>query len=100
VEYWASSAVDLRAEEREELSRQARGIEAYHRGLKQCCGVAQAQMCQEQAQRNHILLALPAFLRLELHRLRTGVSWDAAKTAIVRDAIRPILSIQLHKSYW
>ncbi len=45
-------------------------------------------MRQEHAQRNHTLLALRAFLRLELHWLRTGVSWYEAKTAIVRDAIR------------
>jgi putative transposase len=96
VEYWASSELAWGAGEREDLSRQARSIETYHRGLKQCCGVAQAQVRQEQAQRNHILLALRAFLRLELHRLRTGVSWHEAKTVIVREAIRQYLA---HPSY-
>lgn len=96
VEHWASSDLDLEAPLREELSRQARGIENYHRGLKQCCGVAQCQARQERSQRNHIILALRAFLRLETHRLRTGVSWHETKTAIAREAIRQYLA---HPAY-
>jgi len=44
------------------------------------------------AQRNHITLALRAFLRLECHRLQTSVSWFEAKRQIVRDAIRAYLA--------
>ena len=54
----------------------------------------------------HLLLALRAFLRLGVYRLRAGMSWYEAKAAIVRDAIRSYLahpifmsSIQLRKSY-
>jgi putative transposase len=35
-------------------------------------------------------------LRLEVHRLRTGVSWYEAKAAIIRSAIREYLA---HPSY-
>lgn len=92
VEYWATSDLDLKPAQQAELSRQARGIETYHRGLKQCCGVAHCQVRSEQGQRTHILLALRAFLRLEVHRLKVGVSWYAAKAAIVRDAVRHYLA--------
>jgi len=36
--------------------------------------------------------ALRAFLRLEVYRLQTGVSWYEAKAAILREAIRRYLA--------
>ena len=49
-------------------------IENYHRGIKQYCGIERAQVRSGQAQRNHIGLALRAFLRLERYSFRTGYS--------------------------
>ena len=49
-------------------------IENYHRELKQDCGVEKCQVRSERAQRNHIGLAIRAFLRLEWHFFTTGVS--------------------------
>jgi hypothetical protein len=54
-------------------------IENYHRELKQNCGVERSQARSERAQRNHIGLALRAFLRLEWHFFTTGVSGFEAK---------------------
>ena len=51
------------------------GIEQYHRGLKQHWGVERAQVRATRAQRNHIACAIRAFVRLEVHRVRTGISW-------------------------
>ena len=68
------------------------GIEAYHRGLKQHCGVERAEVRAARAQRNHIGCAIRAFLRLEQHRLVTGVSWWEAKTSIIREAVRLYLA--------
>jgi hypothetical protein len=42
--------------------------------------------------RNHIGLAIRAFLRLEMHWFNTGISWDEAKTSIVREAVRSYLA--------
>jgi putative transposase len=81
---------------REELQRQGWGIETYHRGLKQCCGIERAQARSGRAQRNHLGLALRAFLRLEAHRLRNGVSWYEAKLGVVREAIRFYLARPLY----
>ena len=92
VERWATSDLALRPEGRDELARQAWGVEVYHRGLKQCCGVERSPARKAAAQRQHILLSLRAFLRLEAHRLRTGVSWYEAKARIVRDALRTYLA--------
>jgi len=87
-----SNMVERCAEEALHLWR----IEEYHRGLKQFCSIERAQHRSAQAQRNHIGLALRAFLRLECHRLRTGVSWFEAKTAIMRETVRAYLAQPLY----
>jgi len=92
AEYWATNALDLPAPERDRVARQCWAIESYHRGLKQCCGVERAQVRSATAQRQHIVLAVRAFVRLEAHRLATGVHWYTAKAAIIRAAIRHYLS--------
>ena len=87
--YWASRDLDLTPTRRQELAHQAWAIEDYHRGLKQCCGVERAQVRAARAQIAHMGFALRAFLRLEYHRLRTGLSWYETKAAIVRTAVSP-----------
>jgi hypothetical protein len=66
-------------------------IESYHRGIKPCTGVERCQCRSATAQRNHIGLALRAFLRLEAHGFARGIGWVEAKTAIIRDAVRAYL---------
>ena len=72
-------------------------IENYHRGLKQCCGVERCQARAGRAQRNHIGMAIRAFLRLERHFYATGVSWYEAKARIYRPAVRAYLANPLYK---
>jgi hypothetical protein len=67
-------------------------IETYHRGIKQFCGIERCQARSETAQRNHIELALRAFLRLEFYSFVKGPSWFEAKTSIIRDAVRAYLA--------
>jgi putative transposase len=92
AEYWATSDLSMTEAQRAEWARQAFGIEVYHRGIKQCCGIEKCQAQLEAAQRGHIQLALRAFVRLEEHWQQTGVSWYAAKTDIIRTAIRSYLA--------
>ncbi len=91
-EYWATGDLAMDELTRLKYAEWAWGIEVYHRGLKQHCGVERAEVRAARAQRNHINCALRAFLRLEQHRLVTGVSWWEAKTAIIREAIRLYLT--------
>jgi putative transposase len=49
--------------------------------------VERCQCRSARAQRNHIGLALRAFLRLEAYCFARGVSWVEAKAAVVRDAV-------------
>lgn len=96
AEHWATNDLGMSKERRAELERQGWGIEVYHRGLKQCCGVEKAQVCKAVVIVRHLLLALRAFLRLEVHRLRTGLSWYEAKLVILRQAVRTYLT---HPNY-
>lgn len=91
-EYWATSDARMDELTRRKYAEWAWGIEVYHRGLKQHCGVERAQVRAAKAQRNHVTCALRAFLRLEQHRLVTGVSWWEAKTSIIREAVRSYLT--------
>ena len=92
VEHWATNDLEMTEQQRESLARQAWGIETYHRGLKQCCGVEKCQVRTAEGQRNHIRLSLQAFLRLEAHRLSAGVSWYESKANIIRYALRDYLA--------
>lgn len=96
IEYWAASDLEMDELERQRLAELCWSIETYHRGLKQCRGVERAQVRSARAQRNHIGLAIRAFLRLEHHFYTTGISWYESKARIIRDAIRAYLAQPLY----
>jgi hypothetical protein len=79
ADYWEINDLGLTAMKLDDIAHQCWTIEPYHRGLKQCCGVEHAHVRKATAQRQHIVLAVRAFVRLEAHRLRTGVHWYTAK---------------------
>ena len=92
IEYWATNHLNQGELQRLQFAEFAWAIEAYHRGLKQCCGAERAQVRSSRAPRNHIGLSIRAFLRLELHWLATGISWYEAELSLVRDAVRAYLA--------
>lgn len=96
IEYWATNHVDMHELQRLHLAEFTWTIESYHRGIKQCCGIEKAQVRSAIAQRNHIGLALRAFLRLERFSFVTGISWYEAKTAIIRRAVTAYLAQPLY----
>ena len=54
--------------------------------------VERAQVRVAQTQQNHIGFTIRAFVRLEVHYQKTGLSWFEAKASIVREAIRQYLT--------
>lgn len=96
VEHWATNDLYMTLEQQDDLKDWAWGIESYHRGLKQCCGVEKCQARKAQSQRSHIGMAIRAFVRLEVHRLRSGASWYETVAGIVRSAIRHYLAHPLY----
>lgn len=81
---------------REELEKQGWGIESYHRAIKQCYGVERSQARRPGAKESPGVGA-KAFLRLEAHRLSSGISWYEAKLGIVREAVRAYLACPLYR---
>ena len=88
VAFWATSDLTMTAARREQVAGEALAIEEYHRGLKQCCGLEKCPARRERSQRNHILYAIRAFVRLEWQRLETERSWYQSKLQLLREAIR------------
>ena len=95
-EYWATSHLGMTLEQCAFHALDAWQIEVYHRGLKQNTGIERGQFRLSNAQKNHIALAIRAFLRLEVYRLKTGISWVEAKQIIICQAIRAYLK---HPTY-
>ncbi len=91
VEHWATSYLEMRELERLSTAEKTWVIEHYHRGIKQFCGIERCQVRSARAQRNHIALAIRAFLRLEFYSYLTGHSWFEAKMRIIREAVRAYL---------
>jgi putative transposase len=86
VEYWATDMLDASESDRKAFKDCGWNIEEYHRGIKQCCRIEKCQGRKEEVQRGHTFLALHVFLRLESHRLKSGVSWYESKRVIHRSA--------------
>ena len=92
IAYWATNALDMDDLTRLQFAEFSWAIEHYHRGIKQCTGIERCQCRTARAQRNHIGMALRAFLRFEAHCFARGISWIEAKVAIVREAVLSYLS--------
>ena len=92
IEYWATNDLAMGELTRVKYAGEAWAIEQFHRGIKQFSGIERCQARSRRAQRNHIGLALRAFLRVEVHCHRTGISWFEAKTSIIREAVRAYLA--------
>jgi hypothetical protein len=87
ADYWATSRLDMTEPQRQLLADRAWLVEVYHRAIKQFTGIERAQFRLERSQRNHIGLALRAYLRLEVHRWHTRVSIFHTKLDIIRMAV-------------
>lgn len=96
VEYWATNDLTMDELHRLEFAERTWAIEEYHRVLKQCCNVERCQARAVRAQRNHIGMAIRAFVRLARNFYLTGISCYEAKAAIVREAIRAYRSKPLY----
>lgn len=66
-------------------------IETFHRGIKQCTGIERCYAVKERSQRNHILCAFLAFIRLEWERIQNAISWYEQKLLISRSAVTAYL---------
>lgn len=87
ADYWATNRLQMTEPQRQLLADRTWLVEVYHRALKQFTGVERGQFRLERAQRNHIGLAVRAYVRLEYHRWRTRLSIFNSKLDIIRIAV-------------
>lgn len=92
TEYWITDDLGMDELTRVTYAQRAWAIEEYHRGLKQATEVEGCPARLHRSQRNHIGLALRAFVRLEYIRYRDGITWFEAKCRIIRNAVRDYLA--------
>jgi putative transposase len=92
AEYWATNDLGMGGGMRQHYAELAFAIENYHRDLKQNCGVEKCRVRAGRAQRNHIGMAVRAFVRLEWHFFTTGLSGWETKLSLVREAVRSYLA--------
>jgi len=96
TQHWVTDVQDMDESKREELAKKSWKIEEYHRGIKQFCGVEKCQARKEESQRAHIMFSLRAFLRLELQRIKSGISWFESAIKIRRVAVTAYLKKPLY----
>lgn len=96
AQHWATNKIEMSDFERVKYAGYSWQIEQFHRGIKQFCLIERAQCRRRRAWQNHINLCLRAFLRIESHCYRTGISWFEAKNNIIRAAVRAYLANPLY----
>ena len=92
ADFWATNRLEMTEAQRAVYAQRADLVETYHRALKQFTGIERGQFRLERAQRNHIGLALRAYLRLELYRWQSRLSIFHSKLDIIRMAVRHYLA--------
>lgn len=73
-------------------SKKRWSIEEFHRGIKQTTGIEKCYSVKRQSQLTHIFASFVAFVRLELNRLRSGVSWYEQKAQLIRMGITQVFA--------
>lgn len=75
-----------------EQSKKRWKIEEFHRGIKQTTGIEKCYSIKKRSQLTHIFACFVAFVRLEIKRLATGVSWYEQKAQAVRLGITGVFA--------
>jgi len=87
IDYIATNRATPTRKQVEEIVKARWSIEVYHREIKQTCGIERCQARTSRAQRNHIFMAIAAWLAKNRKRVRYKLTlyqqdWDIIKSAI------------------
>jgi hypothetical protein len=91
MDIWATNDLEMAELKLLKHAEQSWKIEVYYRAIKQHTGIEKCQCRLAVAQKNHIGFSIRAFLRMEIIRLQSGVSWLNQKVNIIRGAVRSFL---------
>ena len=98
IDYFAASILKTTQQQILHFMRTRWTVETYHRELKQNNGISRCQAHTCRAQRNHIFLAISAWLALFLRKRSLHVSSYQVKWEIIRDAVAHALNQRLQIS--
>ena len=87
IDYITTNMANLTCEQIEKIVEARWSIEVYHLELKQTCGIGRCQARTDRAQRNHICLAVFAWLEINKKRINEKITlyqqtWEVIKTVI------------------
>lgn len=90
IDYVTTNRDDPTREQVERVMKARWSVEVYHRELKQTCGIERCQTRTSRAQRNHIFMAIAAWLQIYRQRLKHKISfyrqsWNIIKPSISRN---------------
>lgn len=97
TDYIGTNMEDPSRDRIEKITKARWKIEVYHRELKQTCGLERCQSRTGRAQRNHIFLAISAWIQKYKRRAVEGISfyqqkWDVVKNDISREITRIMMA--------
>ena len=96
IDYITTNLENPTREQVERIVKARWSIEVYHRELKQTCGIERCQARTGRAQRNHICLAVFAWLEMNKRRINEKITlyqqtWEVIKTSI-QDKLKWLLA--------
>jgi hypothetical protein len=97
TDYIGTNMEDPSRDRIEKITKARWKIEVYHRELKQTCGLERCQSRTGRAQRNHIFLAISAWIQKYKRRAVEGISfyqqkWDVIKNDISREITKIMMA--------
>jgi hypothetical protein len=98
IDYVTTNRENPTREQVERLIKARWSVEVYHRELKQTCGIERCQARTGRAQRNHIFMAITAWLQKFQRRLKHKISFYQQDWLIIKMAISKNLKHILQQS--
>jgi len=95
IDYIATNKDQPTREYIEEIFKARWSIEVYHRELKQSCGIERCQSRTGRAQRNHICLAIMAWIDLHKQRFKNQVTIYQQKWEVIKYGITDAIAAKL-----
>jgi hypothetical protein len=96
IDYITTNRETLTREQVKRVMKARWSIEVYHRELKQTCGIERCQARTGRAQRNHIFIAISAWLQKYQQRLKHKISFYQQDWLIIKSSIAKNLKLILH----
>lgn len=96
IDFVATNKENPTREDVEKIIRDRWGIEVYHRELKQTCGIQRCQARTARSQRNHICLAILAWINKSKIWLQNRITLYQQNWNIIKPAVQIALAQAMH----